>query len=165
MGRSSINISPVASSVPFSNATNGFTADNTQAAIEEARNSPAVNFLSTSTLQNIASSTDTVVTGVSYSNATGGPIKLTATFNADINIPSGGVLSTSFYLNGTQVADSLRKISGDGGLGAGAFRATSITNSKVTVPNGQTLDVRCSVSSGSIGVTARSNCLIRCGDF
>lgn len=34
--------SPVANSVPFDNSTNGFTADNTQTAIEELKNSSAL---------------------------------------------------------------------------------------------------------------------------
>jgi len=102
---------------------------------------------------------------MTYTNSSGSSIKVTADFNGDIQIPSGGVLSVSFYLNGVIVANTLRKIQGDGGLGAGACRITALTNCKVTVPNGQAIDVRWSVSSGTITAAGRSLRLTKCGDF
>lgn len=150
----------------FSNATNGFTATTVQAAIEEARNSPAVNFISIASATAIASSTDTTIAGLTYTNSTGAAIKMVAEFSGDITISTtGGVLSASIYLNGSQVANSLRKTAGDQGALAGAARVTAFTSCKVTVPNGQTIDVRASVSAGSISIAACGFQLTKCGDF
>jgi len=161
-----VTMSPVAQSVPFNNATNGFTSNNVQGAIEEARNSPAVNFISIASATAIASSTDTTIVGMTYTNSTGSAIKMTADFCGDFTInTTGGVLSVSIYLNGSQVANTLRKLAGDQGALAGAARVTGVTNCKVTVPNGQTIDVRASVSAGNISIAACSLKLQKCGDF
>lgn len=163
---SGVVVSPVAIGIPFNNATNGFTAINVQAAIEEARNSPAVNFISTSAADTLTSSTDTLLAGMTYTNSSGASIKVLAEFNGDVNIgATGGVLSISFYLNGVQVTDTLRKQAGDQGALAGSTRVTSSTNCKVTIPNGQILQIRWSASAGTITAASRSLCLTKCGDF
>lgn len=161
-----ISTTPVAISIPFDNATNGFAATEVQSAIEEARNSPAVNFISTAVSTNMSSSTDAVLSVMTYTNSTGAAIKVTADFNGDINIGAvGGVLSVSFYLNAVQVANTLRKMAGDQGTLAAATRVNASTSCKVTIPNGQTLDIRWSVSSGTITAAGRSLRLMKCGDF
>ena len=166
MGSAAVRITQVAVSTPFDNSTNGFTANNVQAAIEEARNSPGVNMIQASASINTTSTTDVVMTGQTYTNATGAAIKVVAEFNGDVTISAtGGVLSTSFYLNGVQIADTLRKQMADQGALAGPSRFTASLLTKVTIPNGQTLDVRWSTSTGTITAAGRVLMLTRCGDF
>ena len=161
-----IHTTEVADSIPFDNSSNGFTATNVQDAIEEAEISTPVNYIATSAGVTRNSSTDATMGGMTYTNSSGASIKVVALFNGDITIgKTGAVLSISFYLNGGQVANTLRKQSSDGGTLSGSCRVTASTQCKVIIPNGQTLDVRWSVSSGTITGGARSIILTKCGDF
>lgn len=161
-----INSTQTATSTPYDNSTSGLIATDVQAAIDESRISNPVNFISITSATAIASSTDTTIGGLTYTNSSGIAIKVVVATNTDITINStGGVLSYSIYLNGAQVANTLRKTAGDQGALAGAARVTASTACKVIIPNGQTLDVRASVSTGNVSIAAGCLYLTKCGDF
>lgn len=85
-------------------------------------------------------------------------------FSCDLNSPTGGaVVSVSYYIGGSQKADSLRKIMpfAGGTLTAGNQRVAVAINGVVTVNGSQAVEVRWSTSSGTITAAARTMNLLR----
>lgn len=125
---------------------------------ELTTDSPALNFNSIAQAPDIASSTDTPIKGLSYKNSSGAAMKVSVDFSGEIEINTvGQTLSVSFYINGTQVPHSLRRTKGE--------LVSVYTNAKVTIPSGQTLEVRASVSSGDITIAACSLRVIKCKEL
>lgn len=102
------------------------------------------------------SGTDALMTGMTMTPAAGTYLVL---FNTDINSNSAGAaISFSFYVAGSQITTSLRKISHfDGGtLSAGSARGQACLQELITVTGSQAVEVRWSTSSGTATAAARS---------
>lgn len=153
--------SPTAVSVPFDNSTDGYTATDVQAAIEESSIYNRVIEVSNTTDATTTSGTDAVLTTMSITPTPGSYI---AFFNSSmISNSAGAVISTSIYVNSVQIPETLRKISPfDGGaLSATTARGIMDCTGTVTVTSGQTVDVRWSTSGGTATCGARTLILLR----
>lgn len=138
-----------ADQTPFDNSTNGFTATNVQAAIEEAKAFFASTVVTSVTAPTTSSSTDALLTGMTMSLAAGTYfVDFTTTMTSDA---AGAVISISFYRAGTQLGETLMKISPfDGGaLSATTARGAVAINHKIVITGTQTVEVRWSISNGN----------------
>lgn len=108
-----------------------------------------------------SSGTDAVMTTMTITPTPGTYLAL---FSCDINSPTAGAaISVSFYLAGTQISTTLRKIIpfAGGTLTSGSARAAVSLNKIVTVGTGQTIDVRWSTSAGTVTAASRDFQLVR----
>lgn len=153
-------INDVAVSVPFDNSTDGWVANNVQAAIEEAPiHLRALNVSGTSTLT-VATSTDTLLPGMTLSPPAG---LYQILFSTDVNSAVGGAaISVSIYIGGAQVVSTLRKVVPcPTGLLGGAGRDCVAINDHLTVTTGQAVEVRASTSNTGPTVASRALSLLR----
>lgn len=153
-------VSAVAVSVPFDNTTNGFVANNVQAAIEEARYN-LFDSEASGTSAITATTSDTLMSGMTLTPAAGSYLTW---FSCDINsATTGSVTSISIYVGGVQKADSLRKVQPfDGGtLSATTARCGVATNGVVSVNGSQAIEIRWSDSNGTNTVNARTLNILR----
>lgn len=152
----------VAISTPFDNSSNGYTANNVQAAILESATKLTEFEATATTSTNTSSGTDALMNSMTLTLAAGTYI---AWFSCDINSPTAGAaISVSLYNNAVQIADSLRKIipfSG-GTLTSGSARGCVAINKVVTVSTGN-LEVRWSTSSGTVTAASRTLTVLRVG--
>lgn len=110
---------------------------------------------------NTTSGTDAVMTSMTTTPAAGTYLVL---FNTDINSTNAGAaISFSYYLAGSQIAATLRKIIPfDGGaLSATAARGLASLQSIITVNGSQVVDVRWSTSGGTATAANRSLITLR----
>lgn len=110
---------------------------------------------------NMSSTTDAVLNGMTTTPSAGTYIVL---FNCDMESnTAGAAISISYYVAGVQVANTLRKlIPFDGGaLSAAAARGIAALQHLVTLNGSQVIDVRWSISSGTVSAAARSMILLR----
>lgn len=156
-------VSPVAASIPFDNSTNGFTANNVQAAIEEATYQLS-DFEATATASITAGTgADALMTGMTLSPTPGIYIAL---FSCDILCATAGAAtSVSIYVGGAQIADTLRKVAPfDGGtLSSTSARCGVAINKRITVTVGQAIEVRWSASNGTNTAASRTLTIFRVG--
>lgn len=106
-------------------------------------------------------STDALLAGMTSTPASGTYL---AWFSCDLNSGSAGaVVSVSFYVGGTQKADSLRKIMpfAGGTLTSGNQRVGVALNGLITVTGSQTIEVRWSASSGTVTAAGRTMNLLK----
>ena len=153
--------SPVASSIPFDNTGTGFIATDVQAAIIEGVNRNTTIQVSSVATATTASTTDALLTTMSITPT---PAQYLAFFNSSMIADAAGqAISASFYVGGTQVPESLRKIApADGGaLSVGTARGIMDVMGIITVTTGQTVEVRWSTSSGTATCGPRTFVLLR----
>lgn len=144
-----VYFSPVARSIPFDNSTNGFVSTNVQAAIEETSNFLTVNEITATADATTTSSTDALINSMTTTPVAGTYLVF---FNASATSnTAGAAISFSYYLAGSQIAATLRKIIPlDGGtLSVGSARGLTGIHQKVTFNGSQALEVRWSISSGT----------------
>lgn len=154
-------VSPVAVSIPFDNSTNGYIANNVQAAIEESSFHLFDSEVSATAGITAGTGADALMTGMTSTPVAGTYLLW---FSCDINSPTAGaVVSVSIYVGGTQKADSLRKVEpfSGGTLTSGSARAMAATNGIVTVNGSQAIEIRWSSSAGSCTAAARTMNLLR----
>lgn len=154
-------ITQVAVSTPFDDSTNGWVANNVQAAIEEAPiHLRSIEVSATSTVT-APTGTDALMTTMTI---TPNPGTYIVWFSCDINSAvAGAAISVSLYVGGTQQAVSLRKVipfSG-GTLTSGSGRACVSINQIVTVTTGQSVEVRWSTSNAGPTAAARTLDMLR----
>lgn len=85
-------------------------------------------------------------------------------FSTDLNSPTAGaVISLSYYIGGSQKADSLRKVMpfAGGTLTVGNQRIGVALNGVVTVNGSQAIEVRWSTSAGTMTAAARTMNILR----
>lgn len=156
--------SQVARSTPFDNTSNSFVAAEVQSAIEEAKNSLTYTEVTADSSTTTTSGTDSLMNSMTITPTVAGSYLVM--FSTDINSnAAGAAISTSFYLAGSQIANSLRKIiPHDGGaLSAGAARGIMYIQKIVSFSGANTLEVRWSTSSGTATAAARNLVVIRVG--
>lgn len=153
--RGSSFITPVAQGIPFDNSTNGWVANNVQAAIEEAPIHLRAGEVS-STATYTTTTTDALVTGMTTTPVAGTYL---VWFSCDANsTTAGAAVSMSYYVGGVQKADSLRKVSPlDGGLGSNASARCGVAiNGLIAVNGSQAIEVRASASTAGQTIAART---------
>lgn len=142
------HVTPVAAGIPYDNSTDGWIAEDVQAAIEEAPihlRAGEVHTTSTFTL----SATPTLIPGITTTPVAGTYL---VWFSDVITVASVGAIATAgLYVGGTLKADSVRAISPfDGGLTSNVNAAGVIAiNALVTVNGSQAIQVRASTSTGT----------------
>lgn len=153
--------SAVATAVPFDNSTNGFTATNVQAAIEEGSNHATSMEVTATASATAPTGSDALITSMTLTPVAGTWI---AWFSCDINSAvAGAAISVSLYVGGVQNAASLRKIvpfSG-GTLTSGSARGAVAINGTVTVNGSQAIEVRWSTSNAGPTAASRALTLLR----
>lgn len=150
----------VASSTHFDNSTNGYIATDVQAAIEETNKHLLAIEVSATASATAPTGTDALMPTMTI---TASPGTYLVYFTCDLNSPNAGaVVSVSIYANGTQIAQSLRKIMpfAGGTLTVGNQRIGAATNGLVTLTAGA-IEIRWSTSSGTITTAARTLNLLR----
>lgn len=149
-----------ARAVRFDNSTNGYIADDVQAAIEESNTHLLAIEVSATATASTGSGTDVLLTTMSITASAGTYL---VWFSTDVtSATAGAAISFSLYNNGVQIATTLRKIipfSG-GTLTSGNARAAVSINKSVTITTGA-LEVRWSVSSGTSTCAARTFNMLR----
>lgn len=144
-----VSTNDVASSVPFDNSTDSYVATDVQAAIEETNKHLIAAEVSDTANATTTSGTDAVLTGMTVTPGAG---TFLVWFSSSITSNNAGAsISYSYYVNGVQKSDSVRKISPfDGGtLSATTARGDTSLNGLITVTAGQAIDVRWSTSGGT----------------
>lgn len=107
------------------------------------------------------SGTDALMNSMTTTPASGTYLVI---FSTDLNSPSGGAIVTlSFYVGGTQNANSQRKVMpfAGGTLTAGNQRVGISLNQILTVNGSQAIEVRWSTSAGTITAANRTMNLVR----
>lgn len=110
----------------------------------------------------VNSSTDALITGMTFTPSVTGTYLIL--FSCDINSgTAGAAISVSYYFNGAQAANSLRKIIpfAGGTLTTGSARACVSINDINACTAGQAVEVRWSISSGSATTASRTLDVIR----
>lgn len=156
-----LTTTPVASSVPFDNSTDGFTATDVQAAIEEAGHKLTVIQLSDSTLNTTTLATFSAMTGMSTTPAAGTYL---VTFNTSVSSPTAGAIASfAIYVGGTQDAGSVSRAAPlDGGVGATPPAIGNVTCIGTAVVNGsQAIAAQWASSSGTMTITVKRMTLLR----
>lgn len=151
----SVYITPVAPGIPYDNSTDGWVANNVQAAIEEAPIHLRAGEVS-STATYTTTTTDALITGMTVTLVAGTYL---VWFSCDANVSTAGAaVSASYYVGGVQKADSLRKIVPfDGGLGSvTAARGAISINGLITVNGTQAIEVRGSSSTAGQTLATRT---------
>lgn len=118
---------------------------------------PRIREVTATSSTNTTSSTDALLNSMTTGNLPQGTYLIL--FNADFESnAAGAAISFSYYLGGSQVATSLRKIIPfDGGaLSATAARGIAQLQQVITVSGAQAVEVRWSISSGTATAAARS---------
>lgn len=157
-------ITQVARSVPFDNTTNGFTATDVQAAIEEAQNTLDYIYLSSNSTVSTTSGTYSVVSGMTTTPAAGTYFVLfTGTFRIADNNADGNF---AIFKAGTIVTESTRRlfttVSILLGLLNNSIGASGTPMAVVTVDGTQTIDGRFRSTNGNaISCDNRTMILIR----
>lgn len=150
----------VAAAVPFDNSTNGFTATDVQAAIEEATTHLSATEVTASGTITTTSATDALMTSMTMTPVAGTYLFL---FNTDvISNNFNCTVSFSFYVGGVQTAITLRQVVPfDGGsLGGTTARDCVQLQSLITVNGSQAVEVRWSRTTGGTA-TSSNRSLIR----
>lgn len=153
----------VASSTPFDNSTNGFVANDVQAAIEEASFELIDSEITATASATAGTGADALMTGMTITPAAG---KYIVWFSCDINaINAGAATSVSIYVGGSQIAASLRKVVPfcGGTLTSGSARCGVAVHGTVTVNGSQAIEIRWSASSGTNTVADRTLTTLRVG--
>lgn len=150
--------SPVASNVPFDNSTDGFAANNVQAAIEEAASGAHLLATEVGATANATttSGTDAIITGMTATPAAGTYL---VWFSSAINSSqAGATVTVSMYVGGVQRADSVRAVSPfDGGtLSALTASCGMAINGLVTVTGSQAITIEWHTSAGTATCGART---------
>lgn len=104
---------------------------------------------------------DTLLTGMTITPVSGTYL---AWFSCDLNCSTAGAATSfSFYVGGSQKADSLRKVAPfDGGtLSAGAARCGVAINGLITVNGSQAIEIRWSASNGTNQTGPRTMNILR----
>lgn len=152
--------SPTAYGIPFDNSTNGFTAINVQAAIEEARVVISSQITATANATT-TSGTNALLTGMTITPAAGTYLVM---FSGSMNLNAAGSTgSMSLYVAGAQITHTVRNSSVFDG---GALSATSATGAIAlqhiaTVTGSQVVQIEWSVSSGTATCGPRTLTLLR----
>lgn len=136
----------VAASVPFDNATNGFTATDVQAAIEEVRsNATEVSATADTTT---TSSTDTLMASMTITPVAG---KYLVSFNTTVDHSAQSVaVVSSIYVGGSLKTDSVRSvIPRFNGVGANSLSPCVSITGIITVNGSQAIEIRWKVASGT----------------
>lgn len=141
-----INKSQVASSVPFDNSTNGFTATDVQTAIEEIR--PNATEVSATSDTTTTSSTDVLMTTMTLTPVAG---KYFVSFSTTVDHSAQSVdVVVSIYVGGSLKTDSVRSVVPRfNGIGANSLSPSVCTNGIVTVNGTQAIEIRWKVASGT----------------
>lgn len=159
----SVLASPVARSVPFDNSSNSFVATEVQSAIEESSTHLTTAEITSVTPVTTTSGTDALLTSMTVTPVAGTYLVL---FGTDLNSNAAGATITfSYYVGGSQIAASQRKIIPfDGGaLSSLAARGMGSLQSLITVNGSQAIEVRWSMSSGTATAANRSLITLRVG--
>lgn len=152
-------VTQVAVSTPFDNSTNGWVANNVQAAIEEApihlravKVSVSGTYTFTGAAALIPGLTTTPVAGIYKLDASG-----------DSTVASAGAtLTFGLYIGGTLMTDSARTIGPfDGGaLSATTGRGVWAINDLITVTGAQAVEIRGSTSTTGAGTVNNTGTMI-----
>lgn len=158
MPQPQVNLSAVAVSVPYDNSTDGWVAQNVQAAIEEAPlHLRGYEASATATLA--VSTTNTVVLSIA-APATG---TYFVQFSTDVLCSTAGATATFMIgISGVAKADSVRVVIPlAGGLLSGNARGCATTTGIVSATLGQTIEIWCQGSSTNPTLGARTLDLLR----
>lgn len=151
----------VASSVPFDNATNGFTATNVQTAIEEVHNqTPTATEVSATVDATTTSTTDVLMTSMTITPIAG---KYFVAFSGCVDHSNQSVAVVgSIYSGGSRKADSERSVVPRfNGVGANSLSPCMAINGVVTVNGSQAIEIRWKTASGTATVHTRTLDIVR----
>lgn len=152
----------VAKSVPFDNASNGFAAQDVQAAIEEIDAGAFQPSETTATsTQSTSSSTFAVINSMTATPASGDYLVM---FSASTLATSDSDGEIAIFNNGTQITHSTRRIYCEAAGLLGAVAAASMgshTMAIATVNGSQDIDVRYRATTGTITITNRNLTIVR----
>lgn len=153
--------SEVASSIPFDNSTNGFAATDVQAAIEEAQR-PVITEVTDTANATTTSGTDALLTTMTITPTIAGNYMVCFESSITSNA-AGAAITYSVYVNGTQQAATVKKMSPlDGGtLSVGSARADASLRKKIAWTTG-TIEIRWSTSGGTATCGPRTMDIMRC---
>lgn len=144
----------VASSVPFDNSTNGFSATDSQAAIEEARNVVINSTVSFTSAVSTTSSTFSMVDSLTLTPSMAGTYLVLWSGNVRTANGANGNGEVAIFSSGSQITDSTRSVNINVALLLGIIGTSTINNNAgsittVTTVNGsQAIDVRFRSTSG-----------------
>lgn len=145
-----VSSTSVASSTPFDNSTNGFTATDVQAAIEEAQTHLFSTEVSATADTTTTSSTDVLLNAMTITPTSGTYLVwfTTTIDHSNQSIP----ITFSIYAGGTQKADSVRAvITRPNAIGANSLTATVSTQGQVVVNGSQAVEIRWNRGSAGTG--------------
>lgn len=150
----------VASSTPFDNATNGFTATDVQAAIEEATTHLTDIEVSATADTTTTSTTDVLVNSMTNTPAAGTYL---VWFSAGVDHSNQSVaVVVSIYSGGSLKTDSVRSpIPRFNGVGAITLTPIVATNGIVTVNGSQAIEIRWKTASGTATMHQRTLNLLK----
>lgn len=158
-------MSPVARSIPFNNSTNGFTASNTQSAIEEAKTVVLNNSVSFTSAVTTSSGTFSVISSQTITPAAGTYLVIWSGSFAVINGANGSG-ELAIFLGGTQQTVTTRTAGINVALLLGLIGTSTVNpggDSSICIlsPNGsQAIDVRFRSISGDTIQASRGNLIL-----
>lgn len=158
---SAIQTTQVAASIPFDNATNGFTATDVQAALEEIHNqTPVSTEVSATADATTTSTTDVLMTSMTITPTSG---KYFVSFSGCVDHSAQSVAVVgSIYSGGSRKADSERSIVPRfNGIGANSLSPCMAINGVVTVNGSQAIEIRWKTASGTATVHTRTLDILR----
>lgn len=169
MSIKTIDLTPVAKSIPFSNVGNGFTATNVQTAIEEAKNIDTIIYVN-----DISTQTTTSTTYANITNMTSTPASGTYFVIFNGHATTSGASSSGLFalaLAGSIQTDSVREISSNlillGGLvtiSTNTIGCSMTCVSKITANGSQAITAQFkSTAGGTINIQEKSLTLLKVG--
>lgn len=170
MPGSQITMTTVATSTPFSNTGNGFTANNVQSAIEEAKaaaSNTVITYVSDTSNQTTTSASYTNITGMTSTPASGTYLVIFNGKASTSGASAGG--SFSIAVAGSTQTDSVRDISCNlvllGGLvtiSVNTIASSMTCVSRVTVNGSQAITAQFkSNTGGTISVTEKNMTIMK----
>lgn len=158
-------IFPVAQAIPFNNATDGYTAIQVQAAIEEAGTGAHITDYEAvdATTATTTSAAAVLLTSMTLSPAAG---RYFASFSTSVQTAgTANIITCGIYVAGTIVSGTSRTIQPyDGGALAAANASGAVAITKiVTVTAGQTVTIEWATAGGTGTCFSRTLTLLRVG--